>query len=135
MTLLSVPNPNIPLLVQEKVDFYYYRDQWRRNIIQMHQEYRKRVKRCNIDYGNTNFEQELCWVTKTTMENIYFCICSIESVRSKRKIKQKIRQFNRYSSFVGEMPQKYYYSSGLYSKDGYKKTPRQIARESIFTES
>ncbi len=55
----------LPLLIKEKVEFYYYRQKWLEKIKIMHQQYRKHVEIFNIN--NLTW---LTWCTKNSKRYI-----------------------------------------------------------------
>lgn len=117
MSQLFHTSLNIPQLVQEKVDFYYYWDQWHQRIIKLHQEYLQKVHIISL-YNRTH--DDLFWLIKPYY-TMY--ICNIYDQMESKSTKIFINRFTlhipKYYTHQ-EIPNKYHYSSGLNSIEGYK---------------
>jgi hypothetical protein len=108
--------PPLPLLIKEKVEFYYYRQKWLERIKIMNKDYGKHVKIHDVVY--------LTWLTwfsdvdKTLISllDIYY--------NGLDKYKMIISKFTVLSKPVNVwrplVPRNYRYSSGLNDPSGYK---------------
>jgi hypothetical protein len=112
--------PPLPLLIKEKVEFYYNRQVWLINSKIMHKEYNDRVKITNTYYENyvtwrvyeentDKVDQIICYISESYYENLYF------------RPRLYIRQFTHYlKSRCTILPKKYVYTSGLNNSNAYK---------------
>lgn len=118
----------IPLLVREKVQFYYYWDQWHQRITNLHKEYMKKVI-IQDSFG----EIFLLWVMKDPKyasiirclytENIYVAKSEDDTYIGPRC--GYIKNFIVNKAASEEIPKKYCYSSGLNNPKGYTLSKRQ----------
>ncbi len=83
--------PPLPLLIKEKVEFYYYRQKWLDKIKIMNEQYKQRVivvsddnfvvipmtSICVVCRKRTNNANEIHMKTQTTNRNIIKCTCTI----------------------------------------------------------
>ncbi|MEX0595502.1 MAG: hypothetical protein WD512_03300 [Candidatus Paceibacterota bacterium] len=115
----------LPLLVKEKVEYYYNRQVWLSKIKLMHKEYNNKVKimySCyekyitwrdyNREDTDKKIDRLICYLSESEYESMYFIPRSY------------IRQFkyypNKSPSFLSHLPQRYVYTSGLNETRGYK---------------
>jgi hypothetical protein len=103
----------LPLLIKEKVEFYYYRQKWLEKIKIMHQQYRKHVEIREFD----KYEY-IYFVTWTSSDKISICIVDGTYAYWKCDITNFTRAPYRWGLL--ELPRKYQYSSGLNNPSGYK---------------
>jgi hypothetical protein len=113
--------PPLPLLIKEKVEFYYNRQVWLINAKIMHREYNEKVKIMYSYYENyvkwrvydkentVEVDKIICYISDSIYENLYF------------RPRLYIRQFTHYlKSRCTILPKKYVYTSGLNDPQGYK---------------
>jgi hypothetical protein len=116
--------PLLPLLIKEKVEFYYNRQVWLINTKIMHKEYNDRVKITNSYYENyvtwrvydkentVEVDKIICYISDSIYENLYFIP------------RLYIRQFKYHSNnsqyIWTRLPKRYVYTSGLNDPSGYK---------------
>jgi hypothetical protein len=95
----------LPLLIKEKVEYYYYFDKWKDLIKIMHNQYKCRVR---LRFNN----QCVIWSGGKKHYTILSVLDSIGIYKS------RITNFDHEGK--GALPSKYYYSSGLNHPQGYK---------------
>jgi hypothetical protein len=111
------PLSPLPLLIKEKVEFYYYRQKWLEKIKIMNKDYGKHVRIRRID-------QYLSIVTWTDYKRSNIrCICVIDG--NLNYWKNNVFNFTREPNWVDYkwllvVPRNYFYSSGLNDPSGYK---------------
>lgn len=117
----------IPLLVKEKVQFYYYLDKWKDNMETIHKEYKKHVVVKDVVLGNSCNYKYLEWIIDTRKNSRF--IADVEAPwildGARRfyiydfRVSNAIRNCQK---FVVCTPVKYHYSSGLNHPTAFKKT-------------
>jgi hypothetical protein len=115
----------LPQLINEKVEFYYYRQRWLEKIKIMNEQYIKHVK--IVDH--TAYTTWLAWNTTQIFESerwaahqIFF-IRYIKTTDPSLRHKRTILKFTVpawMDSRLLSIPLNYYYSSGLNDPNGYK---------------
>jgi hypothetical protein len=104
----------LPLLVKEKVEYYYYFDKWKDSIKIMNQEYRKQV----LVFENP-FYSSVSWKIKNT-RHCFVNICNLV-VNDRVNYKPNVSRFiDAGTPSVAKFSKYYYYSSGLNDPTGYK---------------
>jgi hypothetical protein len=103
-----------PLLIKEKVEYYYYFDKWKDTIKIMNQEY---IKRVGInDFGHYKM---LMWYTMISWTSIWdledTLFLQLHPKEEVYRFTTPIRTHKRW-----KIPQNYHYSSGLNNPKGYK---------------
>jgi hypothetical protein len=120
--MISLPIEELPLLIKEKVEYYYYFDKWKDSIKIMHNQYKEKLQIFDdrhglhtIDWRNSPHPLILTGYANT--------ICNIAG-RSHRRYTQIKEFYDRKRRFVNyaiaRLPLKYHYSSGLNDPTGYK---------------
>jgi hypothetical protein len=111
----------LPLLIREKVEFYYYFDKWKDLIKIMHHQYYEKLQIFDGEYGfyTIDWRNNPVPFYKIGYANT---ICNIAGRSHRYKY---IKEFyDRKGRFVNDpvamLPEKYYYSSGLNDPTGYK---------------
>jgi hypothetical protein len=120
----------IPLLVKEKVQFYYYLDKWKDNMEKINNEYTKRVLVYEEQHNNYT---RLEWVIDIK-KNRQFLVdveapWTLDGTRrfyiDDFRLSNEIRQYCH--NYVTRTPLKYHYSSGLNHPEAFKQSIYQIA--------
>jgi hypothetical protein len=112
----------LPLLIKEKVEYYYYFDKWKYSIKILHNQYKEKLEMFDDEYGVNIFywRNSPCPLIPTGYANT---ICNIEgrSHRHNKQIKEFYDRKGRFFDYpVAWLPPKYHYSSGLNNPNGYK---------------
>ena len=121
ITFYNVTNTTmLPLLVKEKVNFYYYFDKWKENIKIMHDEYNTRVEIRDEPDGNLvvtelRFKQSDGITSNIHYLQFLFANKNFEDVMGPPK---HIYNFTR-NSKPQSAPLNYRYSSGRNNRNGY----------------
>ncbi|MEX0597651.1 MAG: hypothetical protein WD512_14255 [Candidatus Paceibacterota bacterium] len=111
--LLLLP---LPLLIKEKVEFYYYRQVWLNKIKKINQQYGKQI----------TIEDVGAYTILFWDNNIFIWDLEDRSPIGFRQLHQSHNIYNyKYATSksyysVGKIPHKYHYSSGLNNPSGYK---------------
>jgi hypothetical protein len=116
----------IPLLIQEKVDYYlqeYYRKEWMIKNKQVIQEYHEKVKiyySVNRTTNRANYS-EMIWGNFSKGNRIRFLKSKASLLFYLEKVVVSSFTKDPYNKLqVAKLPLKYYYSSGLNYEEGYK---------------
>jgi hypothetical protein len=118
---MAEPSPSpiqIPLLIQEKLNFYI----WYHRLKSVHKEYINTIKIGQNIYSNITY-----------IANTNTIICMLECNREFRynHIYKFITSY-RHSRIRVRVPSKFYFSSGLNHKEGYKVSHEQKIYEMYF---
>jgi hypothetical protein len=109
----------LPRLIEEKVEFYYYRQKWLDNIKIMHEQYRKCVVLTISGPGCTK-STFVTWVIQHYYWHPRLLFLPLDGTPF-RMIEGEITPFNKVERFKRyKLPGRYYYSSGLNDPTGYK---------------
>jgi hypothetical protein len=113
----------IPLLVKEKVKFYYYFNKWKENIKIMHDEYNKRVEISsengpdgNIIISELRFRQRNGITSHIRYLNFLFSNKELQYMTGSKFL---IYNFTRYCKATQSAPYNYRYSSGRNNRKGF----------------
>ncbi|MEX0595504.1 MAG: hypothetical protein WD512_03310 [Candidatus Paceibacterota bacterium] len=116
---LRIKEEMIPLLIREKVEFYYDRKQWLEMIKDVNEEYKEKVYHRSIHNNNSTGNERLCslmWDNGRRILNLneYSYIPMKPHIRA-------IYSFKNVDEIIWyPLPKKYWYSSGLNHPRGYK---------------
>jgi hypothetical protein len=110
----------LPLLIREKVEFYYDRQEWLDKIKLMHQQYKKYVKLTDCQFANNS--TFVTWVMQHYEWHPRLPFLPLDGTEAFRMVEGHIHQFNKLKGLKTEwsLPDRYYYSSGLNDPSGYK---------------
>jgi hypothetical protein len=117
----------IPLLVKEKVKFYYYFDKWKENIKIMHDQYNKRVKIREDGYSGCLVITELKFRPDNGITSrICFLKFLLSGVDANKEFEDVIGPLRRIYNFTKDSrhlppltPLNYRYSSGRNNRKGF----------------
>jgi hypothetical protein len=117
--MISLPIEELPLLIKEKVKFYYDRQLWLNNIKIMHQQYEEKV--VIIDYIPFDL---ILWRNKDPYNRMEYgipiCKTGGATHRCGYNIIREFRNKRCVGSPIVPVPPKYHYTSGLNNSNAYK---------------